>query len=208
MSMSFSRRVRGLAASVALSAAALGSVAASQAQANPVNVAVCSDSTLTHPFLPWADPSSYELAPGGDFESSLAGWTLSRAATVGSGSEPAGVTGSVGSSSLSLGVGATAQSPATCVDAAYPTFRFFARTDTPGSVISVSAVYPGALGPVVVPVGVVALSPNWTPTVPMLTGSAVGGLLSNGIAPLSLRFAEVTGTSQIDDVFVDPHTMI
>ena len=40
----------------------------------------------------------------------------------------------------------------------------------------------------------------------MLTGSAVGGLLSNGTAPLALRFTELTGTSQIDDVFVDPHT--
>ncbi|MEA2371020.1 MAG: hypothetical protein QOH12_1414 [Solirubrobacteraceae bacterium] len=207
MSMSISRRVRSVAASVALSAAALGSVAASQAQASPVSMAACGDSALSHPFLPWADPSSYELAPGGDFESSLAGWSLSRTAAVVSGSEPAGVTGSVGSSSLALGSGASAQSPTTCVDAAYPTFRFFARTDTPGSMIAVSAVYPSVIGPLTVPVGVVALSPSWTPTAPMLTGSAIGGLLSNGIAPLSLRFTELSGTSQIDDVFVDPHTM-
>ncbi len=208
MSLSISRRVRTAATSVAVSAAALGSVAASQAQASPVSVAACGDSPLSRPFLPWADPSSYELAPGGDFESGLAGWSVSRAAAVVSGSEPAGVTGSVGSASLSLGSGATAQSPSTCVDAAYPTFRFFARTDTPGSMLAVSAVYPTMLGPITVPVGVVALSPNWTPTVPMATGSVVGGLLSNGVAPLSLRFTELSGTSQIDDVFVDPHTMI
>ena len=207
MSMSVSRRVRDVAASVALSAAALGCVAASQAQASPVSLAACGDSALSRPFLPWADPSSYLLAPGGDFEGSLAGWTLSRTAAVVSGGESAGVTGSVGSSSLSLGAGAAAQSPGTCVDAAYPTFRFFARTDTPGSVISVSAVYPGLLGPVTVPVGLVTPSPNWTPTLPMLTGSAIGGLLSNGTAPLSIRFTQLTGTSQIDDVFVDPHTM-
>ena len=42
---------------------------------------------------------------------------------------------------------------------------------------------------------------------PMATGSAIAGLLSNGVAPLSLRFTELSGTSQIDDVFVDPHTM-
>ena len=207
MSPSISRRVRGVAASVALSAAALATVAASAAQASPVSLAACGDSALSRPFLPWADPSSYQLAPGGDFEGSLAGWSLSRTATVVSGSEPNGVTGSVGSSSLSLGAGAQAQSPTTCVDAAYPTFRFFARTDTPGSTIAVSAVYPGLLGTVTVPVGLVALSPTWAPTLPMLTGSAVGGLLSNGTAPLALRFTELTGTSQIDDVFVDPHTM-
>ena len=63
-----------------------------------------------------------------------------------------------------MGAGAQAQSPATCVDAAYPTFRFFARTDTPGATIAVSAVYPGLLGTVTVPVGVVALNPTWTPT--------------------------------------------
>jgi len=207
MSMSLPRRVRGVAASVAVSAAALGSFAASQAQANVVALSACNGAAFTQPFLPWADPSSYELAPGGDFEGSLAGWSLSPGAAVVPGSEPAGVTGSVGSSSLAVGAGASAQSPTTCVDAAYPTFRFFARTDTPGSLLGVSAIYPGLLGPVVIPVGVVAPGTSWTPTAPMLTGSAIGGLLSNGTAPVALRFTSLSGTSQIDDVFVDPHTM-
>jgi hypothetical protein len=137
----------------------------------------------------------------------MTGWSLSGSAGVVAGSEPAGVTGSVGSSSLSIPAGASAQSPSTCVDAAYPSFRFFARTDRPGSVLAVSAVYQTLLGPTSVPVGLVALSDSWAPTLPMLTGSAVGGLLSGGTAPLALRFTELTGTSQIDDVYVDPHTM-
>ncbi|HEX3873827.1 MAG TPA: hypothetical protein VHW26_06755 [Solirubrobacteraceae bacterium] len=185
----------------------MSGLAASQAQASVIALTACDGSTLTQPFLPWADSSPYKLVPGGDFEGPLTGWSLSPSAAVVAGSEPAGVTGSVGSSSLSLPAGASAQSATTCVDAAYPAFRFFARTDRPGSILAVSAVYQTLLGPTAVPVGLVTLSPNWTPTLPMLTASVVGGLLTNGTAPLALRFTELTGTSQVDDVFVDPHTM-
>ncbi|HWH12043.1 MAG TPA: hypothetical protein VG165_13015 [Solirubrobacteraceae bacterium] len=207
MSLSVRRRLCGLAASAACSAVAFGGLAASQAQASVISFASCDSSALTQPFLPWLDANPYKLVPGGDFEGALTGWSLSGGAGVVAGSEPFGVTGSVGSSSLSLPAGAAAQSATTCVDAAYPSFRFVARTDTPGSVLAVSAVYNTLLGPAAVPVGLVALSGNWAPTLPMLTGSAVGGLLANGAAPLALRFTELTGTSQIDDVFVDPHTM-
>jgi hypothetical protein len=206
MSLSVSRRLGGLAASVALSTAAVGGFAASQAQAGVVSVAACDSSSLSQPFLPWADASPYKLVPAGDFEGPLTGWSLNGASVV-AGSEPDGVTGAVGASSLSLPAGASAQSATTCVDAAYPTLRFFARTDKPGSVLAVSVVYQTLLGPTAVPVGLVALSGNWAPTLPMLTGSVVGGLLTNGTAPMAVRFTELTGSSQIDDVFVDPHTM-
>jgi hypothetical protein len=207
MRVSVSRRLRGLAASVVLSAAAFGAVSVPAAQASVVGLSSCDASLLSLPFAPWADPNLYKLAPGGDFEGSLAGWSLGGSAAVVAGSEPAGVTGTVGSSSLSLPAGASAQSPSTCVNATYPTFRFFARTDSPGSVVAVSAVYQTFLGQVTLPVGVVALSGSWMPTVPMVTGSAVPGVLSNGTAMVGLRFSELTGTAQIDDVYVDPWTM-
>jgi hypothetical protein len=200
-------RLRGLAASVAVSAAALGAFAAQQAQASVISLAACGNAPLSQPFLQWGDPSSYELVSGGDFEGATTGWSLSGGAAVVSGSEPAGVTGAVGQSSLSLVAGSSAESPATCVDAAYPTFRFFARSDGPSSVLGVSAVYETLLGETAVPAGVVALDGTWAPTLPMLTGSAVGGALAGGTAPLALLFTELTGTTQIDDVFVDPHTM-
>ena len=207
MSLSVRRRICGFAASAACSAIAFGGLAASQAQANVISFASCDSSALTQPFLPWLDSNSYKLVPGGDFEGPLSGWTLSGGAGVVAGSEPAGVTGTVGSSSLSLPAGAAAQSATTCVDAAYPTFRFFARTDTPGSLLAVSAVYNTLLGPTAVPVGLVALS-----TALVADGAdadRVGGRrpARDGTAPLALRFTELTGTSQIDDVFVDPHTM-
>jgi hypothetical protein len=200
------RRLRGLLATAALSALALGATAVSSAQASVLSLSACDDSLLSQPFLPWADASSYKLVPGGDFESSLSGWSLTGPASVVAGSEPAAATGTVGAASLSLSATGSAQAPGTCVNAAYPSFRFFARTDTPGSLLAVSVVYQTFLGPVTLPVGVVGLGLGWAPTLPMVTGSAVPGVLSGGTAPVALRFTELTGTSQIDDVYVDPHT--
>jgi hypothetical protein len=177
---------------------------ASAAHAALVSVSACDNSALSQPFSPWADFNSYKLAPGGDFEGSLAGWSLQGDAQQVNANEPYDVTGSVGSSSLSLSRGAVATSPPTCVNAAYPTFRFFARTDTPGSTVAVSVVYNTWLGQVTIPVGVVALSGDWAPTLPMTTLSAVTGALMGGSANVQLRFTALTGTSQIDDVFVDP----
>jgi hypothetical protein len=191
-------------ATCALVAAVVVALPASAAQAALVSVSACDNSALSQPFSPWADFSSYKLAPGGDFEGSLAGWSVQGDAQQVGASEPYGVTGSVGSSSLSLSRGAVATSPPTCVNAAYPTFRFFARTDTPGSTVAVTVVYNGWFGSVTIPVGVVALSGDWQPTLPMTTLSAVSGALMGGATNVQLRFTALTGTSQIDDVFVDP----
>jgi hypothetical protein len=90
------------------------------------------------------------------------------------------------------------------VNASDPTFRFFAKNTGLLSALTVQVVYKTALGEVALPLGVSALSANWNPTLPMLTGSVVGGLLSGGTAEAALRFTELTGSSQIDDVFIDP----
>jgi hypothetical protein len=175
------------------------------AQAALINTSACNEAPLSQPFLPWGDTSSYELIPGGDFEGSLAGWTLSGGAQRVAGGEPSGATGAAGSYSLGLPAGASAQSPFTCVDAAYPTFRFFARNDALLGTVLVQVVYETPLGRVVLPLGAVALSSKWQPTLPMLTGSIVTGALSGGTAQVALRFTALAGSSQIDDVFVDPH---
>jgi hypothetical protein len=177
---------------------------AAPAGAALVKTDTCNEAALSQPFARWGDDSSYELVPGGDFEGSLAGWSLSGGAERVAGSEPYGATGAVGSHSLQLPAGASAQSPFTCVDAAYPTFRFFARNDTLLSTVLVQVVYQTPLGTLALPLGAVALSGSWQPTLPMLTGSVVLGLLSGGTAEAALRFTAVAGPSQIDDVFVDP----
>lgn len=179
-------------------------VCGAPAQAAPISTEACNEAALSQPFLQWGDANDYELVPGGDFEGSLAGWTLSGGAQRVAGSEPFGATGSVGSYSLALPAGASAQSPFTCVDAAYPTFRFFARNETLLAAVSVQVVYQTALGTLALPLGVSALSSHWAPTLPMLTGSVVAAALANGVAEVALRFTALAGPSRIDDVFIDP----
>ncbi len=193
-----------LGLAVIVAAIALAVLYVAPARAALLSTGACNGAALSQPFLAWGDTNSYELIPGGDFEGSLPGWSLSGGARRAVGSEPYGATGSVGSDSLSLPAGASAQSPFTCVNASYPTFRFFARNDGPLSTVLVQVVYRTVLGPVAVPLGVVALSGDWHPTLPMLTGSVVVGALSGGTAQAALRFTALTGSSRVDDVFVDP----
>jgi hypothetical protein len=177
---------------------------APSARAALISTGACQQASLSQPFLQWGDASSYELVPGGDFEGSLSGWTFSGGAQRVAGSEPYGVTGAVGAYSLGLPDGAWAQSPFVCVNASYPLFRFFARDDGLASTVLVQVVYKTVLGSVSLPLGAVALSGDWQPTLPMLTGSVLVGALSGGTAEAALRFTALTGASEIDDVFVDP----
>jgi hypothetical protein len=189
------------AAGALIFSATVGTGAASAAL---ISSGTCPAANLSKPFAPWGDASTYELAPGGSFEGSLAGWSLTGGAARTTGSEPYAATGATGQSSLMLPAGASAQSPPVCVDAGYPTFRFFARNRSLLATVAVQVVYPTLLGMVALPLGVVALSPTWQPTLPMLTGSIAGALLTGGTTQLSLRFTALLGASQIDDVFVDP----
>jgi hypothetical protein len=193
-----------------LGATLVAFLSATSAKAALVSTDPCDNSTLTQPFAAWSDSNSYKLVPGGSFEGSLSGWTLSGGATRVAGSEPFGVTGTVGTSSMYLPAGASVQSPYTCVDAAYPEFRFFGRNNGLLSTVAVSIVYKEPLlGPVAVPIGLVALKGSWGPSAQMLTLSAVqgvvNGLLTGQTPQVALRFTAVTGSSQIDDVFIDPH---
>jgi hypothetical protein len=186
------RLLGGFSAMVAFAAVALP---ISTAQADPVNLSACNLAPLSQPFAPWLDPSSYELAPGGDFETSS--WTLAGGAQRVAASNEFAATGTLGSWSLDLPAGASAQSPSTCVDAAYPTIRFF----TSGAgLVAVSVVY----GDVSIPAGVAVAGGGWSPTPVMLTDSALVAATSDGSAQVSLRFTTLAGDVRVDDVFVDP----
>ncbi len=161
-----------------------------------INLNACNPSALSQPFARWLDFSDYELAPGGDFENST--WTLTGGAKLVAGSEPYAATGTVGSSSLSLPIGSSAQSPPTCVDAAYPSIRFFIAGK---GLVAVNVVDEG----LVIPAGVAVAGGQWSPSPEMLTLSAVLGALSGGTAEVSLTFTALAGDPQIDDVFIDPY---
>src|SRR5436305_2302972 len=189
------RRLALAASAVSTLAAALLLVAPS-AQAAVVDLSTCNSNALSQPFLPWADPTSYELAPGGTFADSS--WALSGRAGLVSGGEPWAVTGTRSASALSLPAGSSANSPSTCVTAAYPTVRYFIAGS---GVLAVSVVYNG----VAIPAGVAIAGGSWAPSPVAVTASAVTGALSGGTAQVSLRFTGVLGNPRVSDVFVDPH---
>ena len=189
------RLVGGVSIAIALGLAAALALPVSAAAADPVNLSACNNAALSRAFTPWADPSSYELAPGGDFES--AAWTLEDGAQLTAGSEPYAATGSLGDSSLLLPAGSSAESPLTCVDAAYPTVRFFM---TGGGVVAVSVVDDG----LAIPAGIAVATGDWQPTPVMMTESPLLGVLSGGTAQMSLQLTALAGDPQIDDVFIDP----
>lgn len=182
-----------LSAMSALATAVL--LGAPAAQADLVDLSACNANALTQPFLPWADPSFYELAPGGTFSGSS--WTLSGRASLVPGGEPWAVTGTPSSSSLSLPGGSSAQSPSTCVNAAYPTIRFFVGGT---GIVAVSVVYNG----VVIPSGLAVAGGSWAPGPIAVTGSAIVGALNGGTAHVSLRLTGVLGSPKVSDVFIDP----
>jgi hypothetical protein len=199
----FGRRIQTLGAAAA--GLALVVLSGTPARAALISTSACDKSALTQPFMRWGDTASYKLVPGASFEAGTPGWTLNSGARTLTSSEPYGVTGSVGTSSLYLPAGASAQSPLTCVNAAYPTFRFFGHNAGLLSTVLIQVVYQEPLvGQVMLPVGTVALNSSWQPTMRMLTASAIPGLLSGGSASVALRFTALTGASQVDDVFVDP----
>lgn len=171
----------------------VGPVAA--AQAYIVNLNPCNGSALSQPFAPWLDPAFYELAPGGDFESSA--WSLAGGAQLVPGSEPYAATGALGSRSLWLPAGSSALSPSTCVDAGYPTIRFFMAGT--GSVAV--TVVDGNLD---IPAGVAVASGGWLPTPVMVTSSPLLAALAGGTGQVSLRLTALSGKPYVDDVFVDP----
>jgi hypothetical protein len=189
------RRFGGLSILLALGAAAVLALPVSAAQASVIDLDACNIASLSQPFLPWLDSSWYELAPGGDFESS--GWSLQGGAQRVPGSEPFAATGTLGSWSLDLPAGASAESPATCVDAAYPTIRFF--TEGTG-LLEVNVVY----GNLTLPAGVDLVAGGWSPSPVMLTDSALVALASDGSAQVSIQLNALAGDVRVDDVFVDP----
>src|SRR5207248_1955658 len=96
------------------------------------------------------------------------------------------VSGTPSSSSLSLPAGSSADSPATCVNAAYPTIRFFVSGI---GVVGVNVVYNGT----VIPSGTVVAAGGWAPGPVAVTGSAVTGALNGGTAQVSLRLTGLLG---------------
>jgi hypothetical protein len=171
--------------------------------AAPASAAVCAGKS-SQPFTPWGDFNFYELAPNGTLESTN-GWTLTGGAKLVKGSEPFAVTGRLGQYSLSIPAGATATSPAMCIDAVRPTFRFFGKA-VQGTAASLRAEAIADRPSQYAALGSASGSVAWAPVAPMDTGAASLLLDGKGSVAVRLRFT-ATGDWQIDDLFVDPRKM-
>ena len=190
-------------------AAALFALPAATASAELLEGGSCDGAELSQPFAPWGDHASYKLAPGGDFEGSLEGWTLSGGAKRVSGSSKHAATGELGAASMSIPPGGSVTSPATCVNIDYPSLRFFSKSS--GGLLGllpamkVDVLYGTGLAKIIpLPAGVGLLSSGWQPSMVMLTNAALGATLAGGEAPIRIRITSVAGTWGVDDVFVDP----
>ncbi len=164
----------------------------------------CPASTSSTPFAAWGDTSAYSLLPGGDFESSPTGWTLSGAASRVAGSDPFAITGSAGSWALALPAGSSAQSPFVCVEGAERSYRFMAHSQGASATVLPELVYETVLGNVTVPGKPVTVTSSWEPSPILHTGALLVTAITGQSAHLALHFTTLTGKAVIDDVFLDP----
>jgi hypothetical protein len=173
----------------------------------------CDNGATSQPFTSWGDDNNYFLAPGGNFESGAAGWTLNGARVVGD-QEPWRVNRDNGSRALQVPAGRSVVSPTMCVGIENPSMRFFAHRSGGGllaaaSQLVVTARVETSLGLVIeVPVGTINVLSNgttWNRTPTQIVLASLLPLLPGEHTPIQFRFAAV-GTADwvIDDVFVDP----
>jgi hypothetical protein len=177
------------------------------AQAGPVLASAtdCDAQVLEQPFLPWADPASYVLAPGGTFESADSGWSLSGGAAVADGNESFNAHGAGEVASLALPAGSSATSRSMCIGVEHPTLRLFARRGG-GGTLKVEVLFTDAQGtPRALPINYVTGTGAWQPTaaMPIFVNFAVPAGDKTAVA---FRFTPQGGADwRIDDVYVDPY---
>jgi hypothetical protein len=206
------RKTRCLALVAALAGLALSAPSAN-AGVLVSSATDCADQSTSQVFLPWLDPMSYTLVPGGDLEGGATGWSLNGAYVV-SGNEPWYVHGDAESRALKIPAGKSITTDTICVGLLHPTVRFFAKSSGDsllGSLVStltVEVLFEDAGGNVrSLPIGTVLPSSRWTPTLPYPVIANLLPLLPGEKTPVQFRFRAAGGSSwQIDDVYVDPRS--
>jgi hypothetical protein len=164
----------------------------------------------TQAFLFANDRKDYVLAPGGNAEGSLAGWSMTGGATAVAGGAPAVTAAPAGAKSLLIPSGGSVTSAPMCVAAHSPFFRFLARnTGTPGS-LKVEVLYldgPKFTGER--EAGTVTAGATWAPTNRLSLSQGIMGVngSSTSQATVAFRFTPVGAGArwQVDDLYVDPY---
>jgi hypothetical protein len=161
----------------------------------------CPDAT-SQPFKQWADYAQYALVPDGGFESGAAGWTLSGGAKVVSGNEPFYIRSKTDKRSLLLPAGAQAMTPPMCISLLSSKMRFVVG-GAARSTLKVQVIYRGLLSSIlgVFDGGTASSSGTWTPSPEV---SMLGGVLPLLTQSVQFRLVGASGTTQVDDVYLDP----
>lgn len=161
-------------------------------------------------FQAFGDTSDYVLAPNGAFENGAAGWTLSGSAHAVADDDSLGFA-AVGRGALELGPGATAVSPAFCVTAADPSFRYLVEGMTADANLRtlIQVVPAGAATARTTRTVRSADTPSPRAGVWSVSGSnPLATLLpfvrAGGTATVRIEFQATSGASKVADVYVDP----
>ena len=158
--------------------------------------------STSQPFAQFGDYRYYTFGANGGLENGATGWSLSGARVV-SGNESFYVHSHGDVNSLSLPAGGTAYTPKLCMGTTSTVMRYFVKGSGDGSV-RVEVVLRGLLGQVlgVFQVSRVSTGSSWQAGPPVLNLDSLLGLL--GVSSVQLKFTTLSGTAQIDDVYVDP----
>jgi hypothetical protein len=202
---------------LAATAAAVALPATASASTAPAPLPVCQAQSTFKAFTSFGDNRDYSLAPGGDFETGAAGWTLFNAAPV-LGNEDLGIL--PGKFSLKLGVtngSVVATTPEFCITQDHPTFRFLTKALTSNAYktgLLTTITYRTAADPrnSRTETSTVGLAPStkWTASsISPLATAIPASQFKYGVA-VKLSFMVNGGTSSaggllIDDVLVDPY---
>jgi hypothetical protein len=169
----------------------------------------CAKQQFSQPFSRFGDGNTYTPVPGGGFESGQQGWTLTGGAKLVTGNEPYKVGSSTDARSLSIPAGGVATSPSMCVGLQEPSIRWFQKSSSLlglTGAMTVTVLTETSLGVVVeTPVGAGLLSNSWTPSLTGLILTNLLPLLPNNMTAVAFRFRAVTGSWNVDDVYVDPY---
>ena len=161
-------------------------------------------------FLFANDRKDYVLAPGGNLEGSLSGWSLTGGATPVAGGAPAVTGAPAGTKSLLIPSGGSVTSAPMCVAAHSPFFRFQARNTGATGSLEVEVLYldgPRYTGER--ETGYVTAGGTWSPTNRLSLAQGIMGVngTTTSQATVAFRFTPVGtgGRWQVDDLYVDPY---
>lgn len=158
--------------------------------------------SASQPFAQFGDYRSYTFGANGGLENGSTGWSLGGGQIV-KGNESFFVHSTSDRYSLALSPGDSAVSPNLCMGTTSTVARFFVRSDDGGRV-RVQVVLRNLLGQVlgIVQVSDLTAGSSWSPGPAILNLDSLLGLV--GVSSIQLKFIELSGNVQVDDIYVDP----